>query len=120
MNELLPILITTLGTSVTALVVAVLTYRSARRDTTRQERADVVTAYEKLCDDLREMIRLNNEEIARLRAELAELRCRLDAERDAWSREREALVERIGELEALNQRLERQLNQLRAETRGRE
>ena len=120
MNELLPILITTLGTSTTALIVALLTYRSTRRDTKRQERADVVTGYEQLCDDLREMIRLNNEEIARLRAELGDLRCRLDSEREAWSREREALVERIGELEALNQRLERQLNQLRAETRGRE
>lgn len=120
MSDLLPILIPTLVTSLGALVMAVLSYRSARGDTTRQERADIVTAYEKLCNDLRELIRINNEEIARLRAEVAALQSRLDTEREAWAREREALVERIGELETINARLERQLNQLRAETRGRE
>ncbi len=123
-DDLLLILIPTLVTSLGALAMAILTYRSTRHNTDRtadqQERAAVMTGYESLCENLREMIRVNNEEIARLRVELGELRCRLDTERDAWSREREALVERIGELEALNQRLERQLNQLRAETHGRE
>jgi chromosome segregation ATPase len=117
------ILIPTLVTSLGALAMAILTYRSTRHNTDRtadqQERAAVMTGYESLCENLREMIRVNNEEIARLRAELGELRCRLDAEREAGSREREALVERIGELETLNGRLERQLNQLRNETQGR-
>lgn len=79
----------------------------------------MVTGYEKLCDDLRAMIGLNNTELARLRAELADLKARFDSERESWSKEREALVERIAELEALNLRLERQYNQLRAEARGR-
>jgi chromosome segregation ATPase len=120
MSDLLPILIPTLVTSLGALVVAVLSYRSARGDTTRQERADVITAYESLCENLREMIRVNNEEIARLRANIEALQRQVDVERETWAREREALVERIAELEAINARLERQLNQLRAETRGRE
>ncbi len=102
------------------VVGSVATYFSTRHNTARQERADVISGYESLCENLREMIRVNNEEIARLRANIEALQRQVDVERETWAREREALVERIAELEAINARLERQLNQLRAETRGRE
>ena len=101
-------------------VGSVATYLSTRHNTTRQERADVITGYESLCENLREMIRVNNEEIARLRVEIEALQRQVDTERETWKREREALIERIAELETINTRLERQLNQLRAETRGRQ
>ena len=102
------------------VVGSVATYFSTRHNTARQERADVITGYESLCQNLREMIRVNNEEIARLRVEIEALQRQVDTERETWKREREALIERIAELETINTRLERQLNQLRAETRGRQ
>jgi chromosome segregation ATPase len=106
--------------AMTAIVAAGLTYLATHRNTTRQERADAMTGYAQLCDDLRAMIELNNQETARLRQELADLKCRFEADREAWRRERQALQARIAELEAINQRLVAQLEALQARADGKE
>jgi hypothetical protein len=105
---------------VTALAGGGLTYLATHRNITRQEGADVMAGYAQLCDDLRAMIDLNNQEIGRLRQELADLKCRFEQDRAAWQREREALMARIVELEAINQRLEAKLNAVQSQDNGRE
>lgn len=89
-------------------------YRAGQRNTKRQERADVVAEYERLCDDLREMIRLNNEELARLRNELKSIKAEFLEERTSWRQERLGLYARIEELEKVNARLKAQLAELDA------
>ncbi len=106
--------------AMTALLAAGLTYLATHRNTTRQERVDVMAGYSQLCDDLRAMIALNNDEIARLRQELADLKCRFEVDRETWRQEREALQARISELEAINARLIRQLEADRAKANGKE
>lgn len=99
--------------SLAALGVALLTYRTNRKDISRQEKADAMTIYSKLIADMQAMIDLNNVEVARLRKEQQEMKARLDEERDAWAEERKALVRRIAELEKINARLEAQIAELR-------
>lgn len=106
--------------AITALLGAGLTYLATHRNTNRQEQADVMAGYSQLCDDLRAMIDLNNQEIARLRKELTDLKCRLEADRETWRQEREALQARIGELETINARLVRQLEADQAKANGKE
>lgn len=76
-------------------------------------RADAVTGYAALVNDLQD-------ELARLRRRLGEVEARLDREKAAWTVEREALLSRIAELEADNRRMEAQMNALRQAARGRE
>lgn len=76
-------------------------------------RADAVTGYAALVNDLQD-------ELARLRQRLGEVEARLDREKAAWTVEREALLSRIAELEADNRRMEAQMNALRQAARGRE
>jgi len=109
-------LIPTVVSASAAIMAGVLTYRATRYDTRRQAHADVMAGYAQLCDDLRAMINLNNQEIARLRMELQEMQQQLNAEREARKRERQALLQRIDELEKINQRLERRLAELQART----
>ena len=116
MEQLLLILVPV----VTAGMASGLTYLATRRNTHRQEQVDVMTGYAQLCDDLRAMIDLNNAEIARLRQEIATLRAHVEAEREVWRREREALQMRITELETINARLEKQLVALQARANGKE
>ena len=90
-------------------------------------RADAVTGYAALCSSLQE-------ELATQRQRLSDVEARLNRERETWDAERadflckideqgvkiSAQDSKIAELEAINAKLQRQLNQLRAETRGRE
>ncbi len=108
-GELAPLLV-----PVATVVSGYFAYRAGQRNTKRQELADVIAGYERLCDDLREMIRLNNEELARLRAELKRIKAEFLEERDAWREERKGLLARIRELEKTNRRLETQLGELQA------
>lgn len=108
-GELAPILV-----PVATVFTGYLAYRAGQHTNRRQERADVVAEYERLCDDLREMIRLNNEELARLRNELKSIKAEFLEERDAWRQERIALLARIKELEKTNTRLEARLAELQA------
>ena len=103
---------------VTALLGVIGTYLVTHRTIKRQEQADLMMGYSQLCDDYRAAIALNNEEIARLRQELGDLKCRFEAEREAWRREREALQARIAELEAINARLERERKAFEAKADG--
>jgi len=103
---------------VVALLSAVATFLVTHRTTSRQERADVMVGYAQLCDDYRAAIALNNEETARLRQELADLKCLFEQDREAWRRERQALQARIAELETINRRLEAQLVAIQAKTNG--
>ena len=79
-----------------------------------------MTAYSQLLDDMRAMIDVNNQEVARLRQEYADLKCRLDLERQAWENERKALLARITELERINARLARKIIDLEAQVKGEE
>ncbi|MFA5378598.1 MAG: hypothetical protein WC455_22785, partial [Dehalococcoidia bacterium] len=71
-----------------------------------------------LLDDMRAMVDLNNREVARLRQEYTDLKCRLDLERQAWETERKALLTRITELERINAKLEAQILALQAQVKG--
>ena len=113
-------LLTVLVPLLTAGLGSGLTYLATRRNTHRQEQADVMGGYAQLCDDLRSMIDLNNAEITRLRQEIVALRAQVEAERETWRREREALQARITELETINQRLEKQLAALQAKANRKE
>ena len=105
---------------ITAVAGGGLTYLATHRNITRQERVDVMAGYSQLCDDLRAMIALNNDEIARLRQELADLKCRFEVDRETWRQEREALQARISELETINARLIRQLEADQVKANGKE
>ena len=114
-DQLLTILI-----PIAAILGSLLTFLATRRNTHRQEQADVMTGYSQLCDDYRAAITLNNEETARLRQKITDLECRFDAEREMWRLEREAMQARITELETINQRLEKQVETLQAKANGKE
>ena len=103
-----------------AVLGSVLTFYATRRNINRQERADVMAGYSQLCDDLRLMIDLNNQEIARLRQEIAVLKCQFETDRETWRQEREALQMRISELEVINARLMRQLETDQVKADGKE
>jgi chromosome segregation ATPase len=107
-GELASYLIPALAVVATGL----LTYRAGQRNTARQERADVVEGYDKLCEQYQKAIDLNNVEIGRLRGELKEIKTQFLQERDQWKQERLGLLARIRELERTNQRLEEQLDRL--------
>lgn len=117
MKDLLPILLPILITAVGSLVGTILLYRSSRKDTDRQQGADIMAGYAALCDDLRAMMDVNNKEIGRLRQELCALQSELakeraarEEERLAYQQERAALLERISELEKVNTRLQEKLD----------
>jgi hypothetical protein len=105
---------------VTAVLGGLVSLLVAHRTMKPQEQANLMDGYSQLCDDLRAMISLNNEEIARLRGELVDLRCRFEQDQASWRREREALLARIAELEAINGRLEGKINALQSQSDGKE
>jgi chromosome segregation ATPase len=109
-GELAPYLIPALAVVATGY----LTYRAGQHASAREERADVVEGYDKLCEQYQKAIDLNNVEIARLRGELKEIKAQFLTERDQWKQERLGLLARIRELERTNQRLEEQLDRLQA------
>jgi len=73
--------------------------------------AQIVTGYGALCDDLQAQIKANNDELTRLRADLAALR----EEREEWQRERADLVKRIEDLESENRLLKRKIEKFQKE-----
>ena len=120
MNDMLPVIIPVILSSLSALAVAFFTYRSNRKDILRQEKVDTITAYSQLLDDMRAAMELNNREIARLRQELQDIRCRLDTERAAWDEERKQLLSRISDLECINAKLEAKIAELEREIKNEE
>jgi chromosome segregation ATPase len=93
----------------TAIVAAAVGWYGHARKAGTEDNATVIAGYDRLCANLRDMIALNNEEIARLREELRGVR----EEQSAWRVERAGLIKRIEELERINRSLRAQLDELR-------
>lgn len=94
---------------ITALVAAIAGWYGHARKAQSEDNATVIAGYDRLCANLRDMISLNNDEIARLRAELQQVR----EEQTAYRAERAGLIKRIEELERINRNLRAQLDELR-------
>lgn len=87
--------------------------------------AQIVTGYGSLCDDLREQVKANNDEVTKLRGELAEerrlrteLRGELDGlrnDQERWLTERADMTRRIEDLEAENKLLRRKIETMQKE-----
>ena len=100
---------TALVAIVTAIVAAAVGWYGHRSRSRSEDSATVIAGYDRLCANLRDMISLNNDEIARLRAELQQVR----EEQTAYRAERAGLIKRIEELERINRNLRAQLDELR-------
>ena len=84
-----------------------------------------MTGYGSLCDDLREQVKANNDEVTKLRGELAEerrlrteLRGELDGlrnDQERWLTERADMTRRIEDLEAENKLLRRKIETMQKE-----
>jgi chromosome segregation ATPase len=92
-----------------AIIAGIFGWYGHARKAQSEDSATVIAGYDRLCANLRDMIRLNNEEIGRLREELQAVR----AEQTVWREERGALIKRIDELERINRSLRAQLDELR-------
>jgi uncharacterized protein YlxW (UPF0749 family) len=96
-------------TALNTIFMGLMAYLLNRREQQRKESQTLVESYSKLLDDMRAMVNLNNEEVARLRSEVNDLETALDNERKLRVKERAALQHRIDELTAINETLQQKL-----------
>lgn len=94
---------------ITTLLAGAVGWYGHARKARSEDSATVIAGYNQLCENLRQMIELNNVEIARLRQELQAVR----DEQTLWRTERAVLEKRIEELERINRRLEAELERFR-------